>query len=797
MIIPFLIAGIIIYIQLTNSLLGMTQKGAVHIASDIATFIEADLGHEIKLAASIAADPDIVGATKAADYTGAQQELEDIHQRIGSDYFTIAIIDKYGIARADAKFPQQIGLDLSDRDYFVNAKKGLTSIDGPILARGAANPLDPIIVISVPIMEDGVFLGAVVLPFSTDFIISILDRKKIGKTGYAYLMNSEGLVLIHPKKEYILKLRIFDQAGTEDVQKLIRKGQTGVAVCSFGGSEKIVGISKINLSDWIAVFAQSRDEIMSPVKKTLSAIFYSGIVFLLFTILIIVIFSSKISNPIDKTMEMMKQVTKHSTEIIVQIGVDKKIKFANPAFQKIAGLDMDSIKGTELSLHTPNKLPTEVIWNTLESGNPWSGRVVLSGDETEPVTLEVLLVPLRDRGVVRGYLAIGRDITAELMYEKRLQQSQKLEAIGTLAGGIAHDFNNILSGIFGFAELGLMKKNFPSETEKYFREILTASTRARDLVGHILTFSRKTEVELKPLRPKHILKEALKLLRASIPATIDIRSVLSSDSAILADTTQLHQVVMNLFTNAVHAIAGNQGVISVELEDFMVDVEFTKTHPNIKEGQHIILRISDTGAGIEPAVLDHIFEPFFTTKSLGKGTGLGLSVVHGIIKNFNGIITAYSEVGKGATFNIIIPIIEADDVPRDAQELLLTGGQERIALIDDEAAITISLRSILTNLGYTVTAFTDGMEALKSIQDNPENYDIIITDYSMPLITGLEIAGQLKETGINIPIILTSGFFGSNIEEKAREIGIEVLITKPLSSYQITEAIHRVLSTAK
>jgi nitrogen-specific signal transduction histidine kinase len=388
-------------------------------------------------------------------------------------------------------------------------------------------------------------------------------------------------------------------------------------------------------------------------------------------------------------------------------------------------------------------------------------------------------------------MEIGRDITSELAYEKRLQQAQKLEAIGTLAGGIAHDFNNILSGIFGYAELSLMKKDVDSETERYIREIIKASERARDLVSQILTFSRQTDVQLRPLQPKVVIKEALKLLRASIPATIEIESTISSDSVIMAEPTQIHQVIMNLFTNAAHAIGDRTGTIRLELEDFVVGEDYTRVHPNITEGNHVLIRVTDTGSGIAPEVLDQIFEPFFTTKAQGKGTGLGLSVVHGIVKQLGGIVTAYSEVGKGTVFNVIIPCMAADGLDLREGGLTLQRGTERIAVLDDEGAIATTTASILTNLGYKVTAFTESMEALKAILSDPDAFDLIITDYSMPEMTGLEMTMKLRESNIDIPVILTSGFFNKDIENAALAVGISDLIIKPVDTYHLTDAIRK------
>ena len=448
-------------------------------------------------------------------------------------------------------------------------------------------------------------------------------------------------------------------------------------------------------------------------------------------------------------MEMVSQVARHATEALLQIGPDRKIFFANPAFEKITGIKAKDVIGTKPVLVNPGGLPEESIWQDLESGNPWSGHLEFRNDgQKSAAILDVMIVPMRDdRGRIQGYLEIGRDITDELMFEKRLNQTQKLEAIGTLAGGIAHDFNNILSIIFGYAELSLLQADLDPKVKDHLRQIVTASERARSLVTQILSFSRQSKMELVPFKLESVVKEALKLLRASTPAFIRIDSNITSSSAVMAEPTRIHQVVMNLFTNAVHAIGDNPGTITLALENFMVDQEFIKTHPGIEQGKHIILRISDTGCGMTPETVEHIFDPFFTTKAQGKGTGLGLSVVHGIIKKMNGIITVYSRAGKGTVFNVVIPCIEEDESGLEETHSPLRRGTERIALIDDEADIVSSLQSILTNMGYRVTAFTDSLGALSEIQSCPGEFDLIITDYTMPGITGLELAGKLSQAG--------------------------------------------------
>lgn len=793
-VIPFFIAGIIIYVQLSNSLLKTAEEKSVHMAEDISEFIDVTFTQEIKLASAIASDPDIINAVRTGDYNAAQAELEAIHGRIGTQYSTLFLADKQGLVRADAVFKQQIGLDLSDRDYFLKAEKGMASATGPVMPRGTVTPGTPIIVVCVPVVQDGAFYGIIALPFTINFILDMISRERLAQGGYAYLINSEGLVLAHPTKEFILKYNLLNQPGMEEMEKVILSGKTGIASYRFDGSERIAGLAPILLTGWTAVFEQRKDEIMAPVNRILYTILVSAIIFLLVTIIFIIILSSRFSTPVQKMMEMLKQLTLHSAEIILQIGLDRRISFANHAYEKLVGVKKENLIGRKPNLDNLNDTPADRIWDPLEKGIPWSGRISFERKKTDRVILEVMLLPVRDhKGIINGYLEIGRDVTTELKAEKRLQQAQKLEALGTLSGGIAHDFNNILSGILGYAELSLMYKGSVSETEQYTRAIIKASERARDLVSQILIFSRQTDVELQPLLPKTVIKEALKLLRASIPAMINIESRISSDSAIMADPTQLHQVIMNLFTNAVHAIGEKVGTVKLELEDFMVDEVFTRMRPDITPGKHVVIRISDTGDGIAPENIDHLLEPFFTTKEQGKGTGLGLSVVHGIVKELNGIITIYSEVGKGSVFNVIIPCLETDVSELGREEVFIFEGTERIVFVDDETAIVETMASVLKNLGYRVTAFSESMAALTAIKTNPNDFDMLITDYSMPGLTGLEITKKLREVDINIPVILVSGYLAEDMENAARELRISEVITKPIRTPQLSVAMRRAL----
>ena len=792
--IPFIITGTIIYIQLSGSLMKLAKAKSLHQSNGIGQVIDNLLESNLRLVRSIAADPDIIYASRIGDYEAVAHELNAIYKSIQQDQTTIFLTDKNGITKVDPRFPHQRGLDLSDRDYFIKAKNGMVNVSDPIFAKGNSH-LKTIIVHCAPIFEDQVFLGICGMIFTTEYVADIISKTTMGEAGYAYLLNKEGLVLVHPDPDFVLKQNLFEVPATHVIKEIINSGRPGVASYTLGGKEKIAGISRVKYTGWAVAYTQTRDEIMAPVSRLLNYVFVSGIAFLVITIIIIIFFSGKISSPFQQIIDTVNQVTQYSTEVILQIGLNKKIFLANPAFEKITGIKVEDAIGTVPSLENNGRIPSQTIWKELEAGNAWSGQLEFKAEASKNIiTLDVMIVPVRDgNGRIQTYLEIGRDVTDELSFEKRINQAHKLEAIGTLAGGIAHDFNNILSIILGYAELSLLGSNIDHRIEKNIRQIILASERARELVTQILSFSRQGEVELMSVNLGIIIKEALKLLRASTPSFITIDSDIVSTSCVLAEPTQIHQVAVNLFTNAVHAIGEESGTITLTLQNFMVDREFIKTHPGIHVGKHLLLRITDTGCGMSRETIDHIFDPFFTTKPQRKGTGLGLSVVHGIVKKMNGIITVYSHPGEGTIFNVILPAIQ-DDAPA-LREISpsIKHGTERIALIDDEVNIAAAMQAILINLGYRVTAFSDSPQALSAIQSSPDGFDLIITDYTMPGLTGLDMVKNLRSAGVLIPVILTSGFLGKNIEESAKEAGVSQLLYKPTNTHQLANSIRKAL----
>ena len=398
-----------------------------------------------------------------------------------------------------------------------------------------------------------------------------------------------------------------------------------------------------------------------------------------------------------------------------------------------------------------------------------------------------------EEGRIREILAVGIDVTEKWKLEKRLAQAQKMEAIGTLAGGIAHDFNNILSAIIGYTELSLMDTPKDDPMQNNFKQVLKASGRAKELVRQILTFSRRRENELQPIKVNLIVNEAIKLLRASLPSTIQIRHKIESNLTVLSDTTSIHQILMNLCTNSSYAMQENGGILEVNLLDVDLDSKFTGQHPGVKPGKFIKLTVSDTGCGMSPEVSGRIFDPFFTTKKVGQGTGMGLSVVHGIVKSHGGAITVDSLPGQGTTFSLFLPASEAVSItPEDSVQLMVTG-TEHILFVDDEDFQADIAKRLLVRLGYQVTARTDSLEALGLFRQTPDKFDLVITDMTMPAMTGDVLAAKIISIRPHIPVIVCTGYSERIDKDIIKKIGIKELAMKPLVMKDIAEMIRRVL----
>jgi PAS domain S-box-containing protein len=456
--------------------------------------------------------------------------------------------------------------------------------------------------------------------------------------------------------------------------------------------------------------------------------------------------------------------------------------------QKVASVLPDLVKNSYIEDMQNNKGDDkdENISNTIETfGTQKGGKKI-------PVEMSLSRWETRDGKFLTAFL---KDVTKRKALEQRVRQIQKMEAIGTLAGGIAHDFNNILGSIMGYTEMAMDDMLADSMTKNYMDNVIIACERAKELVSQILTFSRIDDQEKKPVQVDLVVKETLKLLRASIPATINIIQNIDTESSfVLGDTNQMHQLLLNLCTNASHAMQPKgKGWLYVNLRDIIVDENSASKFPSLNPGKYIQLEVADTGHGIEKSIMSRIFDPFFTTKGVGEGTGMGLAVVHGIVKNLKGEITCESQIDKGTTFRVYIPCVENKVPKAQIQPKIAVRGSERILFVDDEKSLVEIATTKLRELGYHVQGKTSSKEAMIEITDNLPNYDLIITDFSMPEITGIEIAKVIHKKRPELPMILCTGYSDAILEKQAKMLGIRALINKPVRLKDFPQIVRKVL----
>jgi PAS domain S-box-containing protein len=403
----------------------------------------------------------------------------------------------------------------------------------------------------------------------------------------------------------------------------------------------------------------------------------------------------------------------------------------------------------------------------------------------------------------RAIFAMFNDITyrkkaAEEKEKLRLQlfQARKMEAIGTLAGGIAHDFNNILAAILGYAEITLAKLPPGSNVEEDVGQVIKAAQRASVLVRQLLTFSRKSDQQSKPLRIDLLVKEALEMIRSFLPATIDIQADINQESGfVLADPTNIHQVVVNLCTNALHAMGKKPGKLEVKLDPVYLDKDWTDNHPGIDPGSFVRLMVKDNGRGMDEETVSRIYEPYFTTKEEGKGTGLGLSLIHGIVESCHGVIEVESVLGQGTAFHVYLPIFQ-EEIAMDREtenNCPLPGGDETILFVDDEPDLGSIARSVLSSLGYQVTVEIGSRNALATFQAAPGAFDLVITDQTMPGLTGVELSRTMLSQRPDQAIILCTGNNTVLLPEEVEAIGIKRVMVKPLSQRMLAETVRQVL----
>ena len=499
---------------------------------------------------------------------------------------------------------------------------------------------------------------------------------------------------------------------------------------------------------------------------------------------------------LEKERQRLVTAVEYAGDGVIVTDSEGTIQYVNSAVERISGFGQQELVGKPLDFIRENGGMARGIHLSLADGGVWKGRRSDFRKDGERREFDATVSAVRDEsGRVLNYVVVEHDVTHEALLEQQVRQMQKIEALGRLAGGIAHDLNNILYPIIINTEMLLEEAGPESPSYQPLNQVLKAAYRQKDLVKQILAFSRRNEQQRSLLRVAPVVREALHFLEASLPSTIELReNIHVGCDTVLGDPTQIHQVVMNLGTNAAEALGSKPGTIEVSLMNTRLEKD--RLRPDMRSGQYLKLTVKDTGTGMPDDVVERIFEPFFTTKD--KSTGMGLAVVHGIVKSHGGAITVESKQNKGSRFTVYLPVAEKNSQGNTQGSGERQGGKYRkkkwrVLLVDDENLVLMSVRRALERLGYEVDAVKDGKDALELFCEAPETFDVVITDQTMPKMTGAELAEELLHIRPDIPVILSTGFSETISEQEAKAMGVSELLMKPATTKDLDAAIRKAI----
>lgn len=501
----------------------------------------------------------------------------------------------------------------------------------------------------------------------------------------------------------------------------------------------------------------------------------------------------------EEKRRLLAAVVEQTADSVMITDTHGHIEYVNPAFEATSGYNFEEIRGKTPRILKSGRMKSyqyKLLWQQITQGRPWSGILVNKKKDGSLFEEENTITPVTDEtGQIHHFVAVKRDVTQQLQQEQQVRRAQKMQAIGTLAGGVAHDFNNILTALMGFAELSLDRAKEDTILHDNLQEIISASSRAGKLINQILTFSRQSEKQVASMCLSIIVKEVLTLLRATLPANIDIHLGKSCDAMVQVDPTQIHQVILNLCTNAYQALPPEGGEIIVSLERKYVGSFEGVRLGHLPHGDYVLLIVEDNGNGIPQEHLNRIFEPYFTTKQQQEGTGLGLSVVHGIVNDHKGTVVVESQPRIGSVFTVYLPEISGEQTTELESHSEIVEGKGHVLVVDDEQQIVDYMVQVLEKAGYVTHGFHASKEAIVAVTKGYRKFDLVITDMAMPEITGLELFRQVRDHDPSIPVLLCTGYSEHISEDLAYEEGLDGYLEKPYTPEQLTAEVKRILLT--